>query len=170
MAHKKKPHLILSILLISSISGYCQNDNSKVEFYLLKDFVFIESESKSFTIDIEDLSSTPFISDKSILGYDTLTYEFLIDTSACYALMELKPSLPIGIQFALTVDGIPILSGYFWNPISSFGCDWYTISAICDGKIRIHKGLPEHQNGQIPELRNDERLIKAIINSNRVIN
>lgn len=152
------------------MNGFSQDNTSKIEIYLLNNFVQTEKESKEFWIDSTDLEQEPIVSDSQIWGYDTLTYEIFIDTVVCKKFRNLKPALPIGIQFALTVDKMPIITGYFWNPVSSFGCDWYMIPNICSGRLKIYKGEPEHLNNDLPELRNSPKLINTVIQTNRLMN
>lgn len=158
------------LLILFSIDGFSQNNNSKIEIYLPNHFVQSEKDSKKFWIDSTDLEKEPIVLDSQIWGYDTLTYEIFIDTIACEKFRELKPALPIGIQFALTVDKMPIITGYIWNPVSSFGCDWYMIPNICSDRLKIYKGGPENLNKDLPELRNSPKLINAVIQTNRLMN
>lgn len=166
---KRTIYILLALIGLSSI-GFGQISNSKVEIYLLKEFVQPDRNSSKFWVDKDDLKNTPIIHNNEILGYDTLTYEISVDTSVCKKLRVLKPCLPNGIQFALTLDKNPILTGYFWNPASSFGCDWYLIQNVCAEELKIYKGGPEHLNQNIHELRNDKNLIQAIIQTNRLMN
>ena len=160
--------LIIGILL--SINGFGQTQTPKVEIYLLNHFVQPDKGTKRFTVTKSDLHENPLIEDIQIIRYDSVKFVYTIDTIVCPKLAALKPSLSNGIQFAITVDRKPIICGYFWNPVSSFGCDWFNIPVICRKEIKIYKGLPEYSNIDIPEMRNDSRLINAFIKSNRIVN
>ena len=160
----------MTIGILLSNSGYGQTLTPKIEIYLLNHFVQPDKGTNRFTVTDSDLQEKPLIDDCQIIGYDTVTFEYTIDTLACLRLSSLKPSLPIGIHFAITVDRKPTISGYFWNPVSSFGCDWYNIPVMCGQKVKIYKGLPEYSYPDIPEMRNDSRLISALIKSNRLLN
>ena len=161
---------LMTIGILLSNSAYGQNVTPKIEVYLLNHFVLSENGTKRFNVTDSDLQENPLIEDYQIIRYDTLKFEFTIDTLVCSKLSSLNPSLPIGIQFAITVDRNPVISGYFWNPVSSFGCDWYNIPVICRQEIKIYKGLPEYSNTGIPEMRNNSRLVDALIKSNRLAN
>jgi hypothetical protein len=161
---------LMTIGFLLSNSGYGQTLTPKIEIYLLNHFVQPDKGTKRFTATDSDLQEKPLIEDCQIIGYDTIKFEYTIDTLVCSRLSTLNPSLPIGIQFVITVDRKPVISGYFWNPVSSFGCDWYNIPVICKQEIKIDKGLPEYSYTDIPEMRNDSRLVDALIKSNRLVN
>jgi hypothetical protein len=160
---------LITIGILLSNSGCAQTSTPKIEIFLLNHFVLPDKGTNRFTVTDSDLQEKPLIDDYQIIGYDSLNFEYTIDTMACPRLSSLNPSLPIGIQFAITVDRKPTISGYFWNPVSSFGCDWYNIPVICGQKIKIYKGLPEYSYTDIPEMRNNSRLINALIKSNRLL-
>jgi|WetSurMetagenome_2_1015567.scaffolds.fasta_scaffold25921_1 hypothetical protein len=155
--------------LLCSINGFGQTLAPKIEIYLLNNFVQPDKGTKRFTVTQSDLQENPLIADHQIIRYDSVKFVYTIDTIVCPKLVSLNPSLSNGIQFAITVDRKPIICGYFWNPVSSFGCDWFNIPIICRKEIKIYKGLPEYSNRDIPEIRNDPGLIDAFIKSNRLV-
>jgi hypothetical protein len=153
----------LALLLIFTNSfGQIENSQTcKVEIYLLKSVKSnLDTAIKSsgpFSANITDLADTAFIKDYEILGYtfkrDTIKFKdsIFIDnrqlievTSAVTErINNLKIPLCCGRQFALTVNGGIVNTGYFWNLVSSWGCDG--ITAFAHGtKIEILRKLPDY--------------------------
>jgi hypothetical protein len=121
---RKTMRVLIAILLILVLSGHRPLINYSVEIYLLpyKQLTTKGNISKEFEVKKKDLPSMPFINDDEIVLFDTSTYRITFLKVAAKRISALKPSLPAGIPFVLTVDREPILTGYFVNELSSFGC------------------------------------------------
>jgi hypothetical protein len=153
--------LLLLFFINYSFGQTINNMSSKIEFYLLKSVKSNIDTTKTlraqFFVDKNDLEDTAFIKDNEILGYsfrntnvkfkdanilDT-RQAFDVSTIVTKRVENLKIPLGSGRQFALVVNGTIIYSGYFWNLISSWGCDGITAFAN-DTKIDILRKLPDY--------------------------
>jgi len=124
---------------------------------------------KEFTIKKEDLPTMPFIKDDEIELFDTSSYKITFSKEAAERIGALKPSLPVGIPFVLTIDREPILTGYFVNELSSFGCAAYVMSNSSNSVQELQKGLPEqHYKTQIVEKRTNFLLVQALERTGRL--
>ncbi|MDJ1483837.1 hypothetical protein QNI16_25275 [Cytophagaceae bacterium YF14B1] len=154
----------LLFLLVTTSFGQTDNkQNCKIEFYLLKSVKpNLDTTSKlrgSFAVSKADLEDTAFIQDHEILGYNfrkdtarskglnfiTIQQSFEVALDVTKKINSLNISLSQGRQFALVVNGTIVYSGYFWNILSSFGCDGITAVAI-GTKIDISRKLPDYDS------------------------
>jgi hypothetical protein len=150
------------LLIFTNAFGQTKNGQTyKVEIYLLKSVKpNLDTALKlrgSFFANVTDLADTPFIKDNEILGYtfkrDTvklkdsifIDHRQMIEVTSAVTerINNLKIPLCCGRQFALTVNGNIVYTGYFWNLVSSWGCDGITAFAH-DTKIDILRKLPEY--------------------------
>lgn len=72
-----------------------------------------------------DLQSQPFIGDDEIISFNTGNNKFEFSSSVAERLETLPDEMHEGIQFVITVNKKPQLTGYFRN--WSVWCDWYYI-------------------------------------------
>ncbi|MGC4034928.1 MAG: hypothetical protein QM764_03130 [Chitinophagaceae bacterium] len=162
--------LFLSLLTISFTS---KRELPKIEIYRLKDFFKNPSHYNGlpgeFRVTKEELADTPLIKNEEILSYDTIRYNITFSKSGVQKIKDLKPFLPLGVQFAITVDKKPVITGYILNKFSSYGCASFALFNIGDSTQYILKGLPEGEyNNKIPESRNNRELIDAFKITKRV--
>lgn len=153
--------LALLLIFINSFGQIENNKTCKVEIYLLKSVKpNLDTTLKlraPFLVNISDLADTAFIKDYEILGYtfkrDTVKFKdsilidnrqmFEVTSSVTEKINNLKIPLYCGRQFALTVNGNIVYTGYFWNLVSSWGCDGITAFAH-DTRIEILRKLPDY--------------------------
>jgi len=156
--------LLTFALLLIFTNSFGQTETSqtyKVEIYLLKSVrPNLDTAIKlrgMFSANVTDLADTAFIKDHEILGYtftiDTVKFKDsifidnrqMIEVSSAVTdrINNLKIPLCCGRQFALTVNGNIIYTGYFWNLVSSWGCDGITAFAH-DTRIDILRKLPDY--------------------------
>ncbi len=150
------------LLIFTNAFGQTKNGQTcKVEVYLLKSVKpNLDTALKlrgPFLANITDLPDTAFIKDHEIIGYtfkrDTIKFKdsifidnrqmFEVTSAATDRINNLKIPLCCGRQFALTVNGNIIYTGYFWNLVSSWGCDGITAFAH-DTRIDILRKLPDY--------------------------
>ncbi|SCZ01242.1 hypothetical protein [Flavobacterium caeni] len=81
-----------------------------------------------FKIEVTNLNTLPFITDKEILSLDTEQSKLKLSKSACEKISQLPGFHREGLQFVITDNRIPIFSGYFWSTFSSYGSHWYCLS------------------------------------------
>ena len=111
----------------------------------------------------------PFIIDDEVVSFDTSSYKITFTKEAAKRIGELKPGLSVGIPFVLAVDREPILTGYFVNQLSSFGCAAYVMSNSFSTVHVLQKGLPEHHyETKIVERRKSFLLLQALERTGRL--
>ncbi len=150
------------LLIFTKVIGQTEKGQTcKVEIYLLKSVnpnldTALELRGP-FLANITDLADTAFIKDHEILGYtfkrDTIKFKdsifidnrqmFEVTSAVTDRINNLKIPLCCGRQFALTINGNIIYTGYFWNLVSSWGCDGITAFAH-DTRIDILRKLPDY--------------------------
>ena len=74
-----------------------------------------------FSVDKGNLQPLPIVGDNDILGFDPIESELLLTKKAQYALSFLDKNRN---QFAICVNGIPVLTGYFRYNYSSAIYNW----------------------------------------------
>ncbi len=163
--------VFIALLSLLITGGNGPQVNYSVEIYLLANnhSNLSDSISKELTIKKEDLPIVPFINDDEIEHFDTSNYRITFSREAAKRIGALKPSLSVGIPFVLTVDREPILSGYFVNIVSSFGCGAYVLSNTPQQVQELRKGLPEYYyKAIISENRKNHFLIQALERTGRL--
>jgi hypothetical protein len=130
-AHLSCCFIALCMILLSVLDTKAQ---PKIELYLLNKrlpssaMYFFENKKGKDSIEIragkfvaakEDLEDEPFLSDSDFLAFDTAQHTLLFSEHASRKLGELKPEVGEGIQFSISIDKRPVLSGYIWSPVSS---------------------------------------------------
>jgi len=146
--------------------------------YVNYDTIFKEPVySGRFKVKSSDLESRVFISDKEILSFNLENNTFEFAPSVVKRLETLKDSTSHGIQFAITVNEKPQLSGYFkhW----SVWCNWYYMQfwkyKEGEGAGIKNRNSFELFNGYMRGKHEDltppypEELIKALRSSGRLI-
>jgi hypothetical protein len=161
----------------------------RVEIYLLKRTIpnadTTEKElSGSFNITLADLQDTAFIKDTEIISYIVQrntapslpnktaradSYGFNVTEAAIQRVNSLSIPLCCGRQFAVVANGKICYAGYFWNLVSSFGCNGITAFAFGDiinilGKLPGYDSKPGDENS-----RNNELLFNCLKSTNRLI-
>lgn len=146
-------YAFLTVLFYSTvIVVYGQEVHTpKIEIYLLKPSAFdsLPMEDFYFEPNKNDIVDTPIIKDQEILAYnfkknenDEVSYSYIdIKEGAVTKIVELPIDLSHGRRFALTVNGLPVFGGYFWNGLSSFGCNWIAVVVFRDKERQTKLGL-----------------------------
>ncbi|RYY45043.1 MAG: hypothetical protein EOO06_17200 [Chitinophagaceae bacterium] len=163
--------LLIAILSILVLSGHRPLINYSVEIYLLpgKRSTTKDNIPKEFEVFKEELPPMPFINDDEVVSFDTSSHKTTFKKEAAKRIGALKPSLPAGIPFVLTVDREPVLTGYFVNQLSSSGCAAYVMTNSSNTVQELRKGLPEHRfKTQIVEKRKNFLLLQALERTGRL--
>lgn len=154
-------------ILLYSVFITSQQGGPKIEIYLLKSRLpAIDNENwpsfavKHFTATKNDLQDSAFILDTEILSYDSTRCNIGITKSAALKISSLKPGIPQGIQFVLTIDKEPVLQGFFINKNASEPVMSYMIMNKNDTICHIDRLLPG--------IKADERKSKNLINAFKV--
>ena len=156
---------LIAILSILVLSRHRPLINYSVERYLLpsKHSKTNDSIPEEFEVNKENLPTMPFINDDELVLFDTSSNKITFAKEAAKRIGTLKPSLPVGIPFILTVDREPVLTGYFVNQLSSFGCAAYVMTNSSNVVQELKKGLPEHHyKNKIVEKRKNFLLLQAL--------
>jgi len=179
-------YITLTIILLTISVVLFSKNRPKIEVYLVNMTSFVDTtENKTgqyFDCLESDIPDSSFLTDNDIIGYEIRRnsseqndrknfYYIRLNTSGKNKLSELKNILLCcGTRFVLTVDRKPIFGGYFWNPLSSFGCAWLTIPILNSERIEILRGLPyEYFTNKHNDPRGDKRLIEAFQITERLI-
>jgi hypothetical protein len=167
----------LFILIIIASLGLisCKENNSnhsKIEIYLLKSY---QKANNSYQITSESLvlNDTALIKDSEIYSYNKTNYTFKISENKAKWLNDFQNNKTHGRAFAITIDKTVIYTGYFWASYSSSSVDWVVIDPLnLSGKneLVVKIGYPGLFPGMsIPDLRNDNRIIDLMSNTNRLL-
>lgn len=180
----KMEKLLLSALLALSIltAFFMKRQDAKIEIYL------IDKENTGspnyqpgyFLPKSRDLSDLPLITDEEILSYEVVEdlsknplevkYFLHVNKNGWEKIKRLENiSVSSGQRFAVTVNRETVYGGYFWNPVSSFSCDWIVISGWQSEKLELRKGYPEsHFASAHSDPRGSELLIQAFAKTRRL--
>jgi hypothetical protein len=132
----------MTILISSLVNG----QESGLEFYLVKksypDFTKVKKDSECFYCyipEIADLIGEPILIEQDIKYFDWETQQIQLNESGKLKLDSLEIPLQ-GLAVAIAINKDPIYGLWFWNVVSSFGCDWICTFPKLDFKISF--GLP----------------------------
>lgn len=136
--------LILSISIIGLFK--IQSNNNGIEIYLVKksypDFTQKNKPECYYCLDInnEDLFEKPLLTEKDFKKFDWANQQIQLTDDAKQKIKELKIPLQ-GLPVAMVLNGEIIYGFWFWNEISSFGCDRVYTYPTLDFKVKC--GLPK---------------------------
>jgi len=151
----------------------CRNQNSYNEFKLESERnAFFEKYKKTedipnekclYFIDLENcqIQSTPFLLKSDIKKFDWVSSKIVLADSGIEKLK--KQDVPLrGLAFVLKLNGHNIYGGWFWNKVSSFGCDrvWTWKDMVSD-ELNLIFGVGGFKCGQDPRV-NKELILTAI--------
>ena len=145
--------------------------NYSIELYILSDkkSTIKNGFATEFEIKDNDLPTLPFLRDDDIDYYDTSKNKIFITKDAAKRIAALKPKVNVGIPFVLTVDRQAILTGYFWNSVSSVGCASYVLFNSNHIAQKLLKGLPEYSYvNSIHEKRKNYFFLQALERTGRI--
>ena len=132
-----------ALLLISGC--YCKKPERGFEIYLVDitypDFT-VEKELESlycFIPEKSDLFDKPILIEKDIEYFDWENQVLVLNDSGKEKLSNLEIPLQ-GLAASVVLDGIPIYGFWFWNIVSSFGCDW--VYTYARDNLELKFGLP----------------------------
>jgi len=163
MTHNK--HITLLILTILTC-GYINGQGCGLEFYrvdkLYPDFTKVKKDSDCYYCynpTRNDLIGDPIFTENDIKYFDWEYQQITLKKSSKYKLDSINIPLQ-GLAIAITIDKEPIYGLWFWNVVSSFGCDWVCTYPKLDFKINY--GLPKTNENRL-DPRFDSRLRDYII-------
>lgn len=148
------------------------NSGSVIEIYLLKSYKK-EINSSRIRSDSIELDDAALIKNSEIYSYNRSTFTFEISAAKRNWLNDFQTNKTHGKAFAVTIDKTIIYTGYFWAGFSSASVDWIVIDPLNYSRqntltVRLgYPGLFPQMN--IPDLRNDPRIIELLRITNRLI-
>ncbi|BDD03909.1 hypothetical protein [Aureibacter tunicatorum] len=152
--------LILSILIMGL--GQAPKKDNGLEIYQVKKRIPIFSTKPEcyYCLDIktEDLFDKPILTELDFIEFDFTNQQIKLTEEGRKKLKNIEIPLE-GLPVAMLLNGEIIYGFWFWNIISSFGCDRVYSYPTLDFKIKF--GLPESNTfGEDPRF--DQRLEKYI--------
>ena len=143
-----------AILLISLVIYSCDYAGQGLEIYLVKhDFPNFTNEKRAdcyycFSPIKNDLFDKPLLVESDIQYFEWTNQQIKLTDVGLDKIKKLDIPLQ-GLAAAIVVDGQPVYGFWFWNIISSFGCDRVFTYPTLDFKIAF--GLPsDNTKGEDP--------------------
>lgn len=160
--------LILSIWILSSF--WTKTLGQGLEIYLVKhdypDFTKEHLDTSCyycFKPNKIDLFDSALIKQSDIEYFDWEVQTIKLNANGIKKLIALKVPLK-GMAAAISIDNEPIYGFWFWNIVSSFGCDWVCTYPVNLG-FKLQFGLPTGNTKGI-DPRFDKRIEDYIIKTN----
>lgn len=169
----------LHFLLLFTIPGFltisCDKDavtpGVSVDIYLLESFETIDHFCQIDESSIV-LQNEPLIRYQDIVSYNSSEYIFSLSSQGQEAIEDFDLAIH-GQAFAVTVDGEPIYTAFFWASFSSAMCQWVVADPLFIGNddgLKINLGYPGTWEGfEIPDKRNDPRLLAVFKKDGKLI-
>ena len=140
---------------------------------LNKEFIY----AGSFHVNKNQIEPTPLIKNEDVLGLNIDNSEIKLSAEAANKIISLKPSMKGGIQFVITDNKNPVMTGYFWSSYSSYGSTWNNIEYDHTKKVdkpiflRMYKGhgINAAKREAIP-FSDFKDLVNAFSQSDRLLN
>nr|WP_317632025.1 hypothetical protein [uncultured Flavobacterium sp.] len=128
---------------LKDVQNYIKkNDINLSEFSEPSTFDTISNKmifASNFEYSIDDLESKAFIADQDILSLNTKKGTIKFSNNGARKIFDINPNFRNGEQFVITINKVPVLNGYFYNPYSSNGSIWNTIQYDDFKKIKNSK-------------------------------
>lgn len=139
--------------LLMGFNLYAQK--SGIEFYFVENYKNLNPDCKyCFDLQTAKLGSIPILNEADIKHFNWKNQQIILTEKGKHKFSDLKIPL-LGLPMVLTLNKRKIYSLWFWNPVSSFGCDRVFTFPTIDFKIQF--GLPKnHSFGTDPRF--DEKL------------
>lgn len=170
----------VGLLLFSGIFLSCEKDSGdipgadipgEVEFYLLD---FYENLDSTPAIDLTSivLSEDPLLIYEELKSYNAREYFFKITGEAKDKIEGMEHSVR-GVAFAVTANEEVVYTGYFVPSFSSISLQWIVIDPVfwhLTNRMQVNLGYPgTFEGSEIPDLRNDERILEIFRRDRRLV-
>jgi hypothetical protein len=146
------------------------NSDDAVAIYLLDSF----SKTTGQKIDEStiQLKSTPLVAYADIVSYDSTKHILKLTDNGKNSIANLTQS-GIRMAYAVKAKGTVVYTGYFWSSVMSSSCDWGVMDIVdlpIKNEITVRVGYSGVAVGDnIPDKRNDKRIIDAFKSGNKLI-
>jgi hypothetical protein len=133
-----KQNIFLTILVFIGLNLHAQK--SGIEFFFVENFKNLNSDCKyCFDLETTKLNPVPILSEEDIENFNWKNQQIILTEKGKHKFTDLKIPLS-GLPIVITLNGEKIYSLWFWNAISSSGCDRVFTFPTIDFKIKF--GLP----------------------------
>jgi hypothetical protein len=157
--------LLLIALMLGAFTSCKKSDSDvigEVEFYLLEDYATV-GETPEIDPDSVVLREDPLLVYSDLTHYNAREYYFIVTDGAKEKLEGMEHSVS-GKAFAVTANREVVYTGYFVPAYSSASVQWIVIDPIfwhSTNRMDVNLGYPGQWEGvEIPDLRNDERILQ----------
>lgn len=153
-----KRHLFILLLLFIGFNLYAQK--SGIEFFFVEKYKNLNSDCKyCFDLNSAKLNSVPILKEEDIKHFNWKKQQIILTEKGEHKFTDLKIPLS-GLPIVLSLNGRKIYSLWFWNSVSSVGCD--RVFAFPNIDFKIQFGLPKNYTfGTDPRF--DEKLRKYVV-------
>ncbi|MDX2430512.1 MAG: hypothetical protein QNK35_06245 [Bacteroides sp.] len=164
---KSLSYILLGFTLLFSACDKDDGESSgdvtgEVELFLLDSYELVNETPEIDPASVV-LKEDPLLRYSDLKSYNAKDYFFKVTDAARERLEEMEHSVS-GVAFGVTADGVLIYTGYFVPSYSSFSVQWIVIDPVfwhSSNRIYVNLGYPGAFEGvEIPDLRNDERILK----------
>jgi hypothetical protein len=141
-----------------------------IEFYLTNNTISTNASYSSYVaiqVDTLSIENEPFITYDDILLYDSANYTYTLrfsKYSESFSELYKEPN-----SFVISLDGEPIMYGYFWSLIRSQSCPCVyllepleNLNSDNSNEIKLYFGYPSAEFAMGNDPRNDPRLIERL--------
>lgn len=143
----------------------------EVKFYLIDEY---ETVDETLEIDLATvvLKEDPLLNYSELRAYNARDFFFKLSDGARDIIENMEHSVG-GIAFAVTANEELVYTGYFVPSYSSISMQWIVIDPIFwhfTNRMYVNIGYPGQIEGvEIPDLRNDERILKIFRRDGRLV-
>jgi hypothetical protein len=135
-----KRNLFIVFLIIIGFNLSAQK--SGIEFFFVENYKNLNSDCKyCFDLETAKLESIPILNEEDIKHFNWKNQQIILTEKGKHKFTDLKIPLS-GLPVIITLNGRKIYSLWFWNAVSSFGCDRVFAFPTIDFKIQF--GLPKN--------------------------
>jgi len=165
----KKISKYICILCITIFSFSCTNitEASKIEIYTFKEqnevvndvYYSVKKEiiyAPKFEAVQNSISKNPLILNEEILCVDTALGKIRLSAEAINKIVTIKPSMKHGLKFVICKDKKPLITGYFWSSLSSYGSTWNCIEYNHTEKVKHPTDLNMYKGNGINALNREK--------------
>ena len=172
-----KMHLpsLVAMLLFFCLFASCKKDvedvPGEVEFYLLDSYETV-NETPEIDPGSVVLAEDPLLVYADLKSYNADEYYFKVTDKARETIEGMVHSVS-GIAFAVTANEEVVYTAYFVPSYSSASVQWIVIDPVFwhfTNRMHVKLGYPGQFEGSvIPDLRNDERILKIFRRDRKLV-
>ncbi len=142
-----------------------------MEFYLLEAWENLNS-TPAIDLGVHCSQEHPLLTYSELKSYNSKEYFFKVSDAARELIEGMEHSVG-GIAFAVTANDVVVYTGYFVPCYSSVSVQWIVIDPLfwhLTNRMYVNLGYPAQFEGfEIPDLRNDERILKIFRRDRKLV-